>query len=96
MHQDHVTSRGSILDDLKRYSVNLFDAFVETSDTRLGISGRTQIAEVRVPLERSPELRRAGPMWRPIFRKPPMHQTMRSAENVHPAATWSDVRQHRV
>ena len=76
MHQDHVTSRRRILDDLERYSSDLFDAFVETGDPRSRITRGTQIPEVRVLLERFPELRASSPRWRRILRKPPMHEPM--------------------
>ena len=96
MHQNYVTSRCSVLGDLEWYPVDLFDALVEARDTRSGISRSIQIPEVRVPLERSTELRSPGPLCWWIFRKPLMHETMRAAEDVRAAATWSDVRQHRV
>jgi hypothetical protein len=41
------------LDDLERYSIYLFDAFVKTGET---LSWIRQSPEVRVPFERSPEL----------------------------------------
>ncbi len=49
MHQDYVASRCSILDDLERYSINLFDAFVETGDPRSRIASGAQIPEVGMP-----------------------------------------------
>jgi hypothetical protein len=50
MHQENITSRCSILVDLERYSIDLFDAFVETSDTISRVARGTQIPEVRMPL----------------------------------------------
>ena len=96
MHQDHVASRRRILEDLKRYSIDLFDRFVEPGNTRSRITGSTQIPEVRVPLEGSPELRTSRPMRLWILRKPPVHKTMRSAEDVGAGTTWSNVGQHGV
>ncbi len=96
MHQDHVTGRCSVLDDLKRYSIDLFDALVETGDTRSGITGGTQIPYIRMSLERSPVVRTSSTMWRRILRKPPMYETMRSAEDVHASTTRSDIAQHRM
>ena len=96
VHQDHVTSRCSILYDLELYSIDLFDTFVEPGEMCSRITSSTQVPEVRVPLEGSPELRTSNPLWRRILRKPLMHETMRSAEDVRAATTCSDVGQHRV
>jgi len=96
VHQDHVTRRCSVLDDLQRYSINHFGTFVEPGDTRSRIASGTQISEVRVLLQGSPVLRTLSPFWRRILRKPLMHETMRSAKDVRAATTWSDVGQHRM
>jgi len=61
MHQDHVTSQGSILDDLER-PIDLFDAFVKPRDPRFRIARGVQIPEVRVPFERFTELRTSS-LW---------------------------------
>src|SRR5215831_17863443 len=97
MHQEHITSRCSIFDDLKRYSIDLFDAFVETSDTTCRIASGTQIPKVRMLLEPSPELDTStSTLWRRILRKPPVHQAVGSADDVGAATMWCDVSQHRV
>ena len=96
MHQDHVAGRCSILDDLERNSIYLFDALVKTGNTLSWIATGRQIPEVRVPFERSPELQTASTVWRSILRKPFMDETMRPAEDVHASTAWSDIGQHRV
>jgi hypothetical protein len=79
VHQDHVTGRGSILDHLERYSINVFDTFVKPRNARVTISGGAQIPDLRVELENLTELRTScvGRRW--ILGKPPMNKTMRSA-----------------
>ena len=38
MHQNHVTGRGRILDDLERYPIDFFDTFVKPCDTGFRIA----------------------------------------------------------
>ena len=76
MHQDHVTGRGRILDDLERYPVNLLDTFVKPRDPRFRIARGAQIPEVRVPFEGFTKLCTSNPPLRWIPGKPPMHKTM--------------------
>jgi hypothetical protein len=76
MHQDHVTSRRRILDNLERYPIDLFSTFVKSRDPLFRIARGVQIPEVRMPFERFTELRTSSPRWRRILRKPPMHKTM--------------------
>ena len=76
MHQDHVTGRGSILDDLERYPIDFFDVFVKPRNPRFRIAHDPQIPEVRVPFERFTELCTPRPRRAGILRKPPMHKAM--------------------
>ena len=96
MHQDHVTSRRRILDNLERHPIDLFNTCVKPRDPRFRISRGVQIPEVRMPFERFTELRTSSPRWRWMLRKPPMHKAMRCAKNVCATAMWSNVGQHRV
>ena len=43
MHQNHVTGRGRILDDLERYPIDFFDTFVKPRDTGFRIARSIQI-----------------------------------------------------
>jgi hypothetical protein len=96
MHQDHVASRRSQFEDLERYPIDFFDTLMKARDPRFRIARRVQIPEVWVPFQRFAELR-CSSLWRRwILAKPAVHQTMRSAENVHAAAAWLDVVQHGV
>jgi hypothetical protein len=79
MHQDHVTGRRSVLDDLQRYPIDLCDTFVKPRYPRSRISSGAQFPEVRVPFERLPELRTSSLRRRWFLGKPTMHKTMGSA-----------------
>jgi hypothetical protein len=50
VHQDHVTGRGSILDDLEWYPINVFDMFVKPRDPHFRIARGAQIPEVWMPV----------------------------------------------
>lgn len=76
MHQDYVTRRRGILDNLERYQIDLSNTFVKPRDPRFRISRGVQIPEVQMPFERFTQLRTSSPRWRWILRKPPEHKTM--------------------
>jgi hypothetical protein len=89
MHQDHVSSRPSILDNLKRNPVHLFEPFVESCGTRSRSAASAQIAHVRMPCKGFQELSSLHARRRRILEKPSVDETMRSAEDVHASATRS-------
>ncbi len=94
--KDDVPGRCNILHDLKRNSVHLFDPFVEPRNTHVRSTTCTKIADIRMrPRDfRSCAAFDPGGTW--LSENTLVNKSVRSAEDIHAAATRLDVSQHRV
>jgi hypothetical protein len=96
MHEDDITCRRSVFQHLQRDAVDLLNAFVEPLDAGSGLAGGAKIPQVRMAMDRCPELGSSGPRPRWMIEEPPMDQPMRAADDIHPTGSWCDIAEHRV
>src|SRR5687768_499169 len=76
MHEDDIACRRSVFQHLQRDAVDLLDAFVEPFDAGGGLAGGTKIPQVRMAVDRRPQV--SSPRTWPwgILPEPPMDQPM--------------------
>ena len=86
MHQDDVARRRGIFQHLQRDSVDRLNALVEPLDAGRGLAGGAEIPQVRMAMDRCPELGSSGPRPRWMIEEPPMDQPMRAADDFIPPA----------
>jgi hypothetical protein len=96
MHEDDIACRRSVFQHLQRDAADLLNAFVEPFDAGSGLAGGAEVPQVRMAMDRCPELGSSGPRPRRMIEKPPMDQPMRAADDIHPTGSRCNIAEHRV
>lgn len=85
VHEDDVARRGSILDDLERYTVYLFDTAVEASDTGIAVAIGAQVVKIRVSAQGFAQMHTTSAYQCGVLGEPLVHEPVG-------AAKWTDRR----
>ena len=72
---------------LQRDFIDPLNAFVEPLDAGSGLAGSAEGPQVRMAMDRCPELGSSGPRPRWMIEEPPMDQPMRAADDHHAAGS---------